>query len=200
MQNGSAFFVCQFLWWELIWEDWQRKFKTQKWPNCSISYIDLQLCFENSFRWFINKEGGNSGSLKNVRTSSILPVDLNALIYMDYMAISEFFSLLGDSAKSEEFSQKAAKLQVYFLQLMHYPSTDFLRNIQSYFRKPFRLFCLWLKTQCGMTMIWKMTSLESISIPPTCFHYGQNAMTSRFFINGYWQLYGCGLICGTSLL
>ena len=54
--------------------------------------------------------------MKNVRTSSILPVDLNALIYMDYMAISEFFSLLGDSAKSEEFSQKAAKLKVYFLQ------------------------------------------------------------------------------------
>ena len=43
-------------------------------------------------------------------------MDLNALIYMDYMAISEFFSLLGDSAKSEEFSQKAAKLKVYFLQ------------------------------------------------------------------------------------
>ena len=35
---------------------------------------------------------------------------------MDYMAISEFFSLLGDSAKSEEFSQKAAKLKVYFLE------------------------------------------------------------------------------------
>jgi len=67
--------------------------------------------WDYSTRWFINKEGGNSGSLKNVRTSSILPVDLNALIYMDYMAISEFFSLLGDSAKSEEFSQKAAKLK-----------------------------------------------------------------------------------------
>ena len=79
-------------------------------------YDTLNICFENSFRWFINKEGGNSGSLKNVRTSSILPVDLNALIYMDYMAISEFFSLLGDSAKSEEFSQKAAKLKVYFLE------------------------------------------------------------------------------------
>ena len=49
--------------------------------------------------------------MKNVRCSSILPVDLNALIYMDYMAISEFFSLLGDAAKSEEFNRKAAKLQ-----------------------------------------------------------------------------------------
>ena len=50
--------------------------------------------------------------MTNINTSMILPVDLNALMYMDYMAISEFFSLLGDSAKSEEFSKKAATLKV----------------------------------------------------------------------------------------
>ena len=38
-------------------------------------------------------------------------MDLNALMYMNYMAVSDFYSLLGDAAMSDEFSQKAAKLQ-----------------------------------------------------------------------------------------
>ena len=50
--------------------------------------------------------------MTNIKTTMILPVDLNALMYMDYMAISEFFSLLGDSAKSEEFKKKADTLKV----------------------------------------------------------------------------------------
>ena len=32
-------------------------------------------------------------------------------MYMNYMAVSEFYSLLGDEAKSEEFSKKAASLK-----------------------------------------------------------------------------------------
>ena len=38
-------------------------------------------------------------------------MDLNALMYMDYMAISEFHSLLGDSVKSDIFAKKAAKIR-----------------------------------------------------------------------------------------
>jgi len=67
--------------------------------------------WDYSTRWFINPEGGCDGGMTNIKTTMILPVDLNALMYMDYMAISEFFSLLGDSAKSEEFSKKAATLK-----------------------------------------------------------------------------------------
>ena len=59
----------------------------------------------------INKDGDNTGSLKEVRTSNILPVDLNALMYMNYMAVSEFYSLLGDSAKSDDFIKKASEIK-----------------------------------------------------------------------------------------
>ena len=47
----------------------------------------------------------------DVKTSHILPVDLNALMYMNYNAVSEFYSLLGDSIKSDEYIKKAAVLK-----------------------------------------------------------------------------------------
>jgi len=67
--------------------------------------------WDYSSRWMINKDGDNTGSLKEVRTSNILPVDLNALMYMNYMAVSEFYSLLGDSAKSDDFIKKASEIK-----------------------------------------------------------------------------------------
>ena len=56
-------------------------------------------------------QGGNSGTLKDVKTSHILPVDLNGLMYMNYCAVSEFYSLLGDTSKSDIFSKKAIELK-----------------------------------------------------------------------------------------
>ena len=42
-----------------------------------------------------------------MKTNHILPVDLNSLIYMNYVCISEFHSLLGDTVRSELFMSKA---------------------------------------------------------------------------------------------
>ena len=47
----------------------------------------------------------------DVKTSHILPVDLNALMYMNYMAVAEFYSLLGDSVQSDEYIKKASNLK-----------------------------------------------------------------------------------------
>ena len=66
--------------------------------------------WDYSTRWMINNQGGNLGDLKDVRTNSIIPVDLNALMFMNYTYISEFHSLLGDTLKSEKFANKAATL------------------------------------------------------------------------------------------
>ena len=46
-----------------------------------------------------------------MKTSHILPVDLNGLMYMNYCAVSEFYSLLGDTSKSDIFSKKAIELK-----------------------------------------------------------------------------------------
>ncbi len=42
-----------------------------------------------------------------MRAHYIVPVDLNALMYMNYVNLSEFHSLLGDQARAEHFARKA---------------------------------------------------------------------------------------------
>ena len=39
--------------------------------------------------------GKPKGSLMNIKTNYIVPVDLNSVMYMNYVAIAEFFSLIG---------------------------------------------------------------------------------------------------------
>ena len=57
-----------------------------------------------------NFQGGNTGDLRDVKTNNIIPVDLNALMYMNYTMVSEFHSLLGDTLASEKYAKKAASL------------------------------------------------------------------------------------------
>ena len=63
-------------------------------------------------------QGGNTGDLKDVKTNNIIPVDLNALMYMNYMIVSEFHSLLGDTPSSEKFIQKAAALKATITKIL----------------------------------------------------------------------------------
>ena len=41
-----------------------------------------------------------------------MPVDLNALMFMNYSAVSEFYSLLGDTSKSDIFAKKASEIKI----------------------------------------------------------------------------------------
>ena len=56
--------------------------------------------------------------MKDVKTNNIIPVDLNALMYMNYMIVSEFHSLLGDTPSSEKFIQKAAALKATITKIL----------------------------------------------------------------------------------
>ena len=60
-------------------------------------------------------KGGNTcekeDGLYYVKTNHIIPVDLNSLIYMNYVCISEFHSLLGDTVRSEVFMKKARAIK-----------------------------------------------------------------------------------------
>ena len=46
-----------------------------------------------------------------MKTNFIIPVDLNSVMHLNYMSLAEFHSLLGDVERSEEFLNKAEKLQ-----------------------------------------------------------------------------------------
>ena len=85
----------------------------------------------------------------DVKTSHILPVDLNALMYMNYNAVSEFYSLLGDSIKSDEYIKKAAVLKEAIEAILWHPDEQMwydydLHNdkARKYFY-PSNLFPLW---------------------------------------------------------
>lgn len=57
-----------------------------------------------SSRWFI-KNGTNEGELKDLKCRSIVPVELNAILYWNTQIISEFHMRAGNPRKAAEFEQ-----------------------------------------------------------------------------------------------
>lgn len=76
-------------------------------------YAELKAAAESGMdftsRWFI-KDGTNKGSLKDLKTRSIVPVDLNAILYENAVIISEFCELAGDTNKARKYQEKADEL------------------------------------------------------------------------------------------
>lgn len=59
-----------------------------------------------SSRWFI-KNGTNEGDLTNLKTRSIVPVELNAILYWNAKIISEFYGYKGDTDRQIEYFKYA---------------------------------------------------------------------------------------------
>lgn len=78
-------------------------------------YSELKAAAESgmdfSSRWFINNEGTNIGDLTHLKTRSIIPVELNAILFWNAVIIAEFFGYQGNTARQEEFLQKAQELK-----------------------------------------------------------------------------------------
>lgn len=72
-------------------------------------YSELKAAAESgmdfSSRWFINADGTNSGDLTHLKTRSIIPVELNAILYWNAKIIAEFYGYKGDEARQAEFSK-----------------------------------------------------------------------------------------------
>lgn len=49
------------------------------------------------------------GNITNLKTRSIVPVDLNAFIYWNMQIMADFYRLLGDAPKEAEYQQMALK-------------------------------------------------------------------------------------------
>ncbi|TRY67949.1 hypothetical protein TCAL_07224 [Tigriopus californicus] len=67
--------------------------------------------WDYSTRWMINAQAQNQGTLLDVKTSFIVPVDLNAIMYMNYKAMSDFYTQLGDTENAEFHTKKATLLK-----------------------------------------------------------------------------------------
>ncbi|KAG9273318.1 trehalase [Astyanax mexicanus] len=75
-------------------------------------YADLKAGAESgwdfSTRWYIDSSGQNTGTFGDTSTSSILPVELNALLYRNELLLASFSRILGDEAKALEYERAAA--------------------------------------------------------------------------------------------
>ena len=71
-------------------------------------YSELKAAAESgmdfSSRWFISdKENCLDEDLRDLKTRSIIPVELNAILYWNAKIIAEFYGYKGDSAKQEHY-------------------------------------------------------------------------------------------------
>lgn len=63
-----------------------------------------------SSRWFITKDGGNHGSIQDLKTRSVIPVELNAILHWNAKIIAEFYGYAGNLEKQKEFEGKAEEI------------------------------------------------------------------------------------------
>lgn len=62
-----------------------------------------------SSRWFI-KNGTNKGQLIDIKTRSIVPVELNAILYKNAKTIANFHKILGNTNVADKYEDKAKQL------------------------------------------------------------------------------------------
>ncbi|KRG04852.1 trehalase isoform X1 [Drosophila mojavensis] len=78
-------------------------------------YSELKSAAESgmdfSSRWYINEEGTNVGNLSVTKTRSIVPVDLNSILYWNAKIIAEFHAKAGNVDKMTEYETKAQKIK-----------------------------------------------------------------------------------------
>lgn len=58
-----------------------------------------------SSRWYIDSTGRNSGTLRDTKTSSILPADLNAIMCRNERLLASFHRILGNEEKAVEYEK-----------------------------------------------------------------------------------------------
>lgn len=97
-------------------------------PNDSAKeehYSELKAAAESgldfSSRWFINSQGGNAGDLTDLKTRSIIPVELNAILYWNAKIIAEFYGYAGNTNKQQEYlrtAQDFMNVSIEMLQLI----------------------------------------------------------------------------------
>ncbi|XP_048511996.1 trehalase isoform X2 [Athalia rosae] len=69
-------------------------------------YRELKSAAESgwdfSSRWFVS-EGTNKGNLTHTKSTNIIPVELNSILYGNAMMLAEFSERLGNSSRAEEY-------------------------------------------------------------------------------------------------
>ncbi|XP_026219255.1 trehalase isoform X1 [Anabas testudineus] len=62
-----------------------------------------------SSRWYMDSGGHNNSTLREIRTSQILPTDLNALLWLNEKTLASFHRIMGDGDSAARYDQAAAR-------------------------------------------------------------------------------------------
>ncbi|XP_073844790.1 trehalase isoform X2 [Musca autumnalis] len=119
-------------------------------------YAELKAAAESGMdftsRWFINDQGEQKGDLTHLKTRSIVPVELNAILHWNAKIIAEFSRLAGNTAKAEEYEMKAAKI-LEAIEAVHWNEEagvwldyDLINNKPRNYFVPTNLAPLWTKS------------------------------------------------------
>ncbi|EDW62035.1 uncharacterized protein [Drosophila virilis] len=77
-------------------------------------YANLKAACESgmdfSSRWFVSPCGTNVGTLANIKTSWIVPVDLNCILFRSCKTLAEFNNMAGNTAKAQQYRNIACGL------------------------------------------------------------------------------------------
>lgn len=117
-------------------------------------YAELKAAAESGMdftsRFFI-KDGSNKGDLRNLKTRSIVPVDLNAILYWNAKIIAEFYRHSNNVEKSEYFETEASKLLEAINKVLWHDDIgswldyDLINDKRRDYFVPSNLFPLWVK-------------------------------------------------------
>lgn len=77
-------------------------------------YANLKAACESgmdfSSRWFVSPCGTNVGTLANIKTSWIVPVELNCILFRSCKTLAEFNTMAGNTAKAQQYRNIACGL------------------------------------------------------------------------------------------
>nr|AOT99589.1 trehalase 2 [Leptinotarsa decemlineata] len=137
-------------------------------------YSELKAAAESgwdfSSRWFVT-DATNKGNLTNIKTRSIVPVDLNALMYWNAAILAEFHELLNNKKKAANYSNiasewmKAVEAVLWHEEIGSWLDYDIVNEVRRDYFHPSNIAPLW--TGC-----YDMTNKENIV--RSVLHYLEN--------------------------
>ncbi|KAJ0176989.1 hypothetical protein K1T71_006998 [Dendrolimus kikuchii] len=93
---------------ESYFEDYENAQKFDNQNDHTDFYINIKSAAESgwdfSSRWFISSDGDNNGNLTNIRTTSIIPVDLNSIFANALDNLAYFYRILKNPRRSARWA------------------------------------------------------------------------------------------------
>ncbi|KAH8337872.1 hypothetical protein KR067_007719 [Drosophila pandora] len=108
-------------------------------------YTQLKSACESgqdfSSRWFVAADGSNRGTIADTRTSAIVPVELNAIIFRSGKILAEFHRKSGNTKRADQYQERACILVKAIRDIMWNDEAGIWLDYDLENKKPRNFFC-----------------------------------------------------------